>query len=557
MRRALTVWLFAVVATLFVSSGPAAGTHVAPVAPAAGTTPKSAASSSPQADLTISETGGNCEPMAGSQDLECHVNVVLTNAGPTAFSAPIQIDVATQGRLPDLAASPRWTCGRDTHDNGLAHCAAERVELVAGGGLAALDLTLHIDRDSVPLTPCHLRIKATLITPKGGSADTLGVIAGAGKNCVEETSLSMTSEAADASCPVLANGDFECLFMLDIINSGPGSFHDAITVSDQFSLFQSFSAAIGWKCQATPGPTLLGVTCTSAERVDLPPGRGVRLRLGFEVPASRVGPGNCKLVNTAWVQAPAEGTTENVGSSRIETTASVQIVSRRCAGARVVVPVLPTCPGDTVRLGRDCLCRDGLVRTLGNRCVWLEPIGPKPPCLNPVRRKFDGACCPEGQVAQGLTCALPPQVRALCPPPEIGYEPACLCPDGRLPVSPGHCLLTSCPPSQVLGSDSNCHCPPDRPVFAGGVCTSRQVTCVSPLVPLPGNICGCLVPGQMPVGGRCTTLAPQNAAPKPLPCPAPAAGTRPNCSCPSPLRWSGASCFQPLISQGGKAKSGP
>jgi hypothetical protein len=206
-------------------------------------------------------------------------------------------------------------------------------------------------------------------------------------------------------------GGFDCRYLIQVTNTGPGVYNDGIEIDDQLSAIPAgWIPSPGWDCPAAAGVDMLH--CTHPPVV-LNPGESVFLEMWANVPDDFR---ECQLDNQVRITHAPRGSDQNTDPGDDVASASAQIPSPHCVGERTNLRIRKTAidPVCSVSEGRDgWLCKFAIqVRNTGpatySGTLEVEDLLPPLPAGSVVRlTTFDAGCTYDGPALPAHTCAWP------------------------------------------------------------------------------------------------------------------------------------------------------
>ena len=408
-------------------------------------------------NLTLEKIADPLDCVPGGQGFMCTYRIFVINTGSYIVAGPITVDdwlpTMPPGAIMTFGPTPPWNCVPMGPD---AFQCTDPATVLFPGQWEELDVTVDL-----PATypDCYLYNEAQIDWPPGvHDADpsddaAIAVAHIPGTHCPPPTGTKTNLKIEKFSapnCQPLSNGDWQCLYVVVVTNTGPGTYNDKIEIDDTLPAGDTatFFGPFPWAC-AGPAPNYHCVL--PPPPAPLNPGQSVALGVNVKVPGGNLKPDSCKVPNHAHITYAPGGSDENTNPADDDASAVASIPSQQCLGKQTNLKIEKfkgPCEQSEAAGGYVCLYGIAVTNTgpgvyngnivIGDAFGWPPAaVGfqPVPPwnCVggganwqctyananlapNAPVQLLVGALVSDGQVAQGM-CTLPNTATILTAPP--------------------------------------------------------------------------------------------------------------------------------------------
>lgn len=237
-------------------------------------------------DLAIRKTG----PAQCQEGVECRYTVRIRNLGAIAYIGPLAIADTMPAGATLASTSPGWNC---VPVGGSFNCITNAHALLVPGATAAIEVNLLLPAD-VPGPSVHncVAIDWFEMGTDDGPGDSND------EDCVDTPVIDGfdLGMVKDGSVNCAENAD--CLFLVEVVNHGPGEFNGKVAVRDPLPAGTTFVVGAGGPGTFTCAPSGGDVLCQTPD-LTLPVGGTAHILLGIRLPDGIAGGTveNCAEIN--------------------------------------------------------------------------------------------------------------------------------------------------------------------------------------------------------------------------------------------------------------------
>ncbi len=286
-------------------------------------------------NLRIDKQATAEECVAGGLGWICTYAIRVTNTGPGLYFGDVTVTdwlpAAPAGAVMTFWLSPPWTCPMIAPTE--YQCTHPLVVLFPGD---SRDLFVQVELPA-DYSECFLANAVRIEWPAGfGDANPVDDAAFASASIPSEhcrrppegprTNLRIHKSADPTTCSPGLRGGFDCHYLIQVTNTGPGVYNGSIEIDDQLSATPAgWVHSPGWDCAVVGGDFR---HCTHPPVV-LGPGDSVFLEMWANVPDDF---GECRLDNQVRITHAPGGSDQNTDPADDVASASADIPSPDCVG---------------------------------------------------------------------------------------------------------------------------------------------------------------------------------------------------------------------------------
>ncbi len=318
-------------------------------------------------NLTLTKVADPKDCIPGGQGFLCSYRIFITNTGTTIYAGPLTVDdwlpAAPPGAIMTFSPMPPWNCA--PVGPGAAQCLNPAVVLFPGQS-TELDVVVDLPKD---FPDCYLDNVAQIDWPLGyGDANRSDDVGFAsthipGSHCPppqgKKTNLRI-QKFAKPQCKPLQNGDWECLYVVVVTNTGPAVYNDVIKVDDTLPAGDTatFITPAPWSC-ADAAPTYHCATPPTTLNV----GQSTAFGVLVNVPGGSIKPDNCKVPNKVHISYAPGGSDQNTNPGDDDAVAVANVPSERCLGKQTnlkIEKIAGPCQRSSSQYGTGYACIFGI-----------------------------------------------------------------------------------------------------------------------------------------------------------------------------------------------------